>query len=62
MTYPLESKFTTLRKNAQRYYDAVIFPCHPDQFDSWNPRPRIALNIELARIAERERKDGGRGW
>lgn len=56
------SKYAELRKNAVRYYESVIWPCHPDQFDAWNPRPRIALDIELERIAERERKEGGRGW
>lgn len=58
MTYPLESKWTILRKNAVRYYEAVIFPCHADTFDQWNPKPRLALDIELGRIDKKER--GGR--
>ncbi len=60
MTYPIVSKWTSLRKNAIRYYEAVIFPCHADTFDRWNPKPRMALDIELARIAEKERKEGGK--
>lgn len=60
MTYLAESKWTTLRRNAQHYYDAMIFPCHPDQFDLWNPRPRSDLNFELARIDKKERLKGGK--
>jgi hypothetical protein len=62
MTYSLtESKWTTLRKNAVAYYQAVVFPCDPDQFDQRNPKPRMALDAELTRIAEKERKEG-RTW
>lgn len=61
MTYPVISKWTQLRLNAQKYYDAVVFPCHPDQFDATDPAPREALNIELDRINEKERKEG-RPW
>lgn len=61
MTYPVISKWTQLREGAWRYYEAVVYPCHPDQFDATNPAPREALNIELGRINERERKEG-RSW
>lgn len=60
MTYPLESKWTSLRKNAIAHYESVIFPSTPADFDATNPKPRIALNIELARISEKERKEGGK--
>ena len=59
MTPLFESKYTALRNNAQRYYEAVIFPCDPNVFDSWDPKPRIALSIELARINKKERREGG---
>lgn len=58
---PVVSKWTQLRRNAERYYEAVIFPCTAETFDASNPKPRIALNIELARINEKERKEG-RTW
>ena len=59
MTPLFESKYTALRNNAQRYYEAVIFPCDPNVFDTWNSKPRIALNQELERIAKKERREGG---
>lgn len=59
---PIESKYTQLRKLALAHYNAVIWPATAEEFDAINPRPRIALNVELERIAEKERKEGGRGW
>ena len=44
------------------YYLAAVYPASPSEFDAINPRPRMALNVELERIAEKERKEGGRGW
>lgn len=60
MTYPLESKWTTLRKMALAYYNAVIWPSTPEVFDATNPKPRAALEIELARIDKKERQSGGK--
>lgn len=57
---PLESKYTTLRRNALAYYEAVVYPCDGLEFDRWSPRPRIALDFELARIDKKERHEGGR--
>lgn len=56
----LESKYTTLRKNALAYYEAVVYPCDGLEFDRWNPQPRDALDFELARIDKKERAESGK--
>ena len=59
---PIESKYTSLRRLALAYYAAVVWPATAEDFDAKNPSARIALDAELARINEKERKEGGRGW
>ena len=60
MTPFLESKWTTLRNMAVAYYNAVIWPSTPEDFDATNPSPRRTLNVELDRISAKERKETGR--
>ena len=48
------------RNRAIRYYNSIIYPATPESFDKINPRPRIALEKELALIGAKYRKDLGR--
>ena len=52
---PLENS----RNRAIRYYNSIIYPSTPENFDQRDMRPRTALNAELELIAQRFRSDRG---